>query len=88
MKKISVKNPIVELDGDEMARVMWGFIKNRLILPYLDIDIKYYDLSIQNRDKTEDQVTVDAAHAIKKYGVGIKCATITPDEARVKEFQL
>ncbi|MCS6837538.1 MAG: isocitrate/isopropylmalate family dehydrogenase, partial [Bdellovibrionaceae bacterium] len=85
MKKISVKNPIVELDGDEMARVMWGFIKNRLILPYLDIDIKYYDLSIQNRDKTEDQVTVDAAHAIKKYGVGIKCATITPDEARVKE---
>lgn len=87
-KKIKVKNPVVEMDGDEMARIIWRFIKNKLILPYLDIDIKYYDLGIENRDKTEDQVTVEAAFAIKKYGVGIKCATITPDEERVKEFSL
>lgn len=86
--KIKVKNPVVELDGDEMTRIIWEFIKKKLILPYLDIDIKYYDLSIQSRDATSDQVTVDAAHAIKKYGVGIKCATITPDEARVEEFGL
>lgn len=86
--KIKVANPIVELDGDEMTRVIWKFIKDKLILPYLDIDIKYYDLGIENRDATNDQVTVDAAEAIKKYNVGIKCATITPDEARVKEFGL
>jgi len=88
MSKITVKNPIVELDGDEMTRVIWQFIKDRLIRPYLDIDLKYYDLSIQKRDETDDQITVDAANAIKKYGVGVKCATITPDEARVKEFGL
>ena len=88
MAKIKVKNPIVELDGDEMTRIIWHWIKERLILPYLDIDIKYYDLSIQNRDATDDRVTVEAAEAIKKYGVGVKCATITPDEARVKEFGL
>ncbi|PPB79722.1 isocitrate dehydrogenase (NADP) [Albidovulum inexpectatum] len=88
MAKIKVENPVVELDGDEMTRIIWHFIKEKLILPYLDIDLKYYDLSIQNRDATDDQVTVDAAHAIKKYGVGVKCATITPDEARVKEFGL
>ncbi|MBX6373934.1 MAG: NADP-dependent isocitrate dehydrogenase [Acetobacteraceae bacterium] len=88
MAKIKVKNPVVELDGDEMTRIIWGFIKDRLILPYLDIDLKYYDLSIQKRDETDDQITVDAAHAIKKYGVGVKCATITPDEARVEEFKL
>ena len=88
MAKIKVKNPVVELDGDEMTRIIWGFIKDKLILPYLDIDLKYYDLSIQNRDATDDQVTVDAALAIKKYGVGVKCATITPDEARVEEFGL
>lgn len=88
MQKIIVKNPIVELDGDEMTRIIWKFIKEQLILPYIDVDIKYYDLGIQNRDKTNDQVTVDAANAIKKYHVGIKCATITPDEARVKEFNL
>jgi isocitrate dehydrogenase len=88
MRKIKVKNPIVELDGDEMTRIIWQFIKDRLIHPYLDIDIKYFDLSIQKRDETDDQVTVDAANAIKKYGVGVKCATITPDEARVKEFGL
>jgi isocitrate dehydrogenase len=86
--KIKVKNPIVEMDGDEMTRIIWNFIKTKLILPYLDIDIKYYDLGIKNRDKTSDQVTVDCAHAIKKFGVGIKCATITPDEKRVKEFNL
>lgn len=88
MKKIVVKNPVVDLDGDEMTRILWKFIKEKLILPYLDIDIKYYDLSIENRDATDDKVTVDAAEAIKKYSVGIKCATITPDEARVKEFNL
>lgn len=88
MKKIVVKNPVVELDGDEMTRIIWSFIKEKLILPYLEIDLKYYDLGIENRDRTEDRVTVDAAEAIKKYGVGVKCATITPDEARVKEFRL
>ncbi len=87
-EKIVVKNPVVELDGDEMTRIIWSFIKEQLILPYLDIDIKYYDLSIENRDKTDDQVTIDSAEAIKKYNVGIKCATITPDEARVEEFGL
>ncbi len=88
MQKIKVKNPVVELDGDEMTRIIWSFIKEELILPYIDLDIKYYDLSIQHRDATDDQVTVDAAEAIKKYNVGIKCATITPDEARVEEFGL
>lgn len=88
MKKIKVQNPVVELDGDEMTRIIWKMIKDKLILPYLDLDIKYYDLSIQNRDATNDQVTIDAANAIKQYNVGIKCATITPDEARVKEFNL
>jgi isocitrate dehydrogenase len=88
MSKISVKNPIVELDGDEMTRVLWHFIKDELILPYLDLPIEYYDLSIQRRDETNDQITVDAALAIKQHGVGIKCATITPDEARVAEFNL
>lgn len=88
MKKIKVANPVVELDGDEMTRVIWAFIKQKLILPYLDIDIKYYDLGIEHRDKTEDRVTVEAAEAIKKYNVGIKCATITPDEERVTEFKL
>ncbi|KAF3915029.1 hypothetical protein ABW21_db0201249 [Orbilia brochopaga] len=86
--KIKVKNPVVELDGDEQTRIIWQMIKDRLILPYLDIDLKYYDLGIEYRDKTNDQVTVDAAEAIKKYSVGVKCATITPDEARVKEFNL
>ncbi|MFW5756444.1 MAG: NADP-dependent isocitrate dehydrogenase [Tangfeifania sp.] len=88
MTKIKVQNPVVELDGDEMTRVIWEFIKQKLILPYLDIDLKYYDLSIESRDDTDDQVTVDAANAIKKYGVGVKCATITPDETRVEEFGL
>ncbi len=88
MQKIKVKNPVVELDGDEMTRVIWDFIKQKLILPYLDIDLKYYDLGIEHRDATDDQVTVDAANAIHKYGVGVKCATITPDEARVEEFDL
>ena len=88
MNKIEVKQPIVELDGDEMTRIIWKFIKEQLILPYLDIDIKYYDLSVQKRDETDDQITIDAANAIKKYGVGVKCATITPDEARVEEFDL
>ncbi len=87
-QKIKVANPVVELDGDEMTRIIWKFIKDKLILPYLDLDIKYYDLGIEYRDQTNDQVTVDAANAIKQYGVGIKCATITPDEARVKEFNL
>jgi isocitrate dehydrogenase len=88
MSKIKVENPVVELDGDEMTRIMWDFIKKQLILPYLDIDLKYYDLGMQARDDTDDQITVDAAEAIKKYGVGVKCATITPDEARVEEFGL
>ena len=88
MPKIKVKNPIVELDGDEMTRIIWSFIKKKLIKPYLDIDLKYFDLGIESRDKTSDQITVDCANAIKKYGVGIKCATITPDEVRVKEFKL
>ena len=88
MSKIKVANPVVELDGDEMTRIIWQFIKDQLILPYLDIDLKYYDLSIQQRDATNDQVTVDAANAIKEYGVGVKCATITPDEDRVAEFGL
>lgn len=88
MQKIKVKNPVVELDGDEMTRIIWSFIKEQLILPYLDLQIEYYDLGIENRDKTNDQVTIDAAHAIQKYNVGIKCATITPDEARVEEFGL
>ena len=88
MSKIKVAKPVVELDGDEMTRIIWQFIKEKLILPYLDIDLKYYDLGIENRDKTEDQVTVESANAIKQYGVGVKCATITPDEARVKEFNL
>jgi len=88
MAKIKVKNSIVELDGDEMARIMWDFIRKKLILPYIDLDIKYYDLGIKNREKTSDQITMDAANAIKKIGVGIKCATITPDENRVKEFKL
>lgn len=86
--KIKVKNPIVELDGDEMTRIIWSDIKKKLILPYLDVDLKYYDLGIESRDATDDKITVDAANAIKKYGVGVKCATITPDEARVKEFNL
>jgi isocitrate dehydrogenase len=88
MQKIKVTNPVVELDGDEMTRIIWKFIKEQLIVPYLDMDIKYYDLSIENRDLTEDQVTIDAANAINKYNVGIKCATITPDEDRVVEFGL
>ncbi|HLP13863.1 MAG TPA: isocitrate dehydrogenase (NADP(+)) [Flavobacteriales bacterium] len=88
MEKIKVANPVVELDGDEMTRIIWKYIKDKLILPYLDVDIKYYDLGIEHRDATNDQVTIDSAEAIKKYGVGIKCATITPDEARVKEFNL
>ncbi|MGE5768126.1 MAG: NADP-dependent isocitrate dehydrogenase, partial [Bacteroidota bacterium] len=88
MGKIKVKNPIVELDGDEMTRIIWQKIKDKLILPYLDVDLKYYDLSVQKRDETDDQITVDSAEAIKKYRVGVKCATITPDEGRVKEFGL
>jgi isocitrate dehydrogenase len=86
--KIKVKNPIVEMDGDEMTRIIWHQIREKLILPYLDIDLKYFDLGIESRDRTDDQITIDAAHAIKKYGVAVKCATITPDEARVKEFNL
>ncbi|ENS11771.1 NADP-dependent isocitrate dehydrogenase [Brucella abortus] len=88
MAKIKVANPVVELDGDEMTRIIWQFIKDKLIHPYLDIDLKYYDLSVENRDATNDQVTIDAANTIKEYGVGVKCATITPDEARVEEFKL
>ena len=88
MDKIKVANPVVELDGDEMTRIIWDLIKKKLILPYLDVDLHYYDLSVENRDATNDQVTIDSAEAIKKYGVGVKCATITPDEARVEEFKL
>ena len=88
MSKIKVSNPVVELDGDEMTRIIWDFIKQKLILPYLDIDLRYYDLGIEKRDETDDQITVDAANAIRQHGVGVKCATITPDEARVKEFGL
>src|SRR6185437_10881523 len=88
MAKIKVKNPIVEMDGDEMTRIIWRRIREQLILPYLDVDLKYYDLGIESRDGTNDQITVDSANATKKYGVAVKCATITPDEARVKEFGL
>ena len=88
MKKIKVQNPVVELDGDEMTRIIWALIKDKLIHPYLDIDLKYFDLGIEHRDATDDKVTIESAEAIKKYGVGVKCATITPDEARVKEFHL
>jgi isocitrate dehydrogenase len=88
MTKIKVENPIVELDGDEMTRIIWAFVKDKLILPYLDVDLKYYDLSIQKRDETDDQITIDSAEAIKEHGVGVKCATITPDEGRVEEFGL
>ncbi|MEE8421399.1 MAG: isocitrate/isopropylmalate family dehydrogenase, partial [Dehalococcoidia bacterium] len=88
MSKIPVANPVVELDGDEMARIMWGFIREKLILPYLDIDLKYYDLSIESRDATNDQITIDSAEAIKEHSVGVKCATITADEGRVEEFGL
>ena len=84
MAKIKVKNPIVELDGDEMTRIIWEMIKEKLILPYLDVNLKYYDLGMESRDKTDDQITIDSANAIKEYGVGVKCATITPDEARVR----
>ncbi len=88
MSKIKVANPIVEMDGDEMTRIIWKFIKDKLILPYLDLDIKYYDLGLEKRDETNDQITIDSAEATKKYKVAIKCATITPDEDRVKEFDL
>ncbi|MFM7068216.1 MAG: NADP-dependent isocitrate dehydrogenase, partial [Actinomycetes bacterium] len=88
MSKIKVQQPVVELDGDEMTRIIWSFIKEQLILPYLDVDLKYFDLGIEERDRTDDQITIDAANAIKQYGVGVKCATITPDEARVEEFGL
>src|SRR6201991_4585835 len=88
MAKIKVKNPVIEIDGDEMTRIIWEWIRERLIKPYLDIDLHYYDLGMEERDRTDDQVTIDSANAIKKYGVGVKCATITPDEARVEEFKL
>ncbi len=88
MAKIKVATPVVEIDGDEMTRIIWEWIRERLILPYLDIDLKYYDLSVQKRDETNDQITIDSANAIKQYGVGVKCATITPDEQRVEEFSL
>ena len=88
MEKIKVDNPVVELDGDEMTRIIWQFIKDRLILPYVDVELKYFDLGVEKRDETDDQITIDAAEAIKKYGVGVKCATITPDEDRVEEFGL
>ena len=88
MDKIKVDNPVVEIDGDEMTRIIWQFIKDKLILPYLDVELLYYDLSVQKRDETDDQITIDAANAIKEHNVGIKCATITPDEARVEEFDL
>ena len=87
MAKIKVKTPVVEIDGDEMTRIIWEWIRERLIMPYLDIDLEYYDLSVEKRDETNDQITIDSANAIKKYGVGVKCATITPDEARVEEFK-
>ena len=88
MAKIKVANPVVELDGDEMTRIIWKQIRGQLVLPYLDVDLEYYDLGIESRDDTNDQITIDAAHAIQKAGVGVKCATITPDEARVEEFGL
>ena len=88
MNKIKVENPIVELDGDEMTRIIWHYIRDKLIHPYLDVNLEYYDLSVEHRDETDDQVSIDAAHAIKRHGVGVKCATITPDEARVEEFNL
>ena len=88
MQKIKVTNPVVEMDGDEMTRIIWKYIKDKLILPYVDVDLKYFDLGIENRDATNDQVTIDSAEATKKYNVAIKCATITPDEARVEEFGL
>src|SRR6201993_5509056 len=88
MSKIKVANPVVDIDGDEMTRIIWKMIKDKLIFPYLDINLDYYDLGMEHRDATDDKVTVDAAEAIKKYGVGVKCATITPDEARVEEFKL
>ena len=88
MNKIKVATPVVEMDGDEMTRIIWQFIKDKLILPYLDIELDYYDLGMEHRDATDDKVTVEAAHAIQRHGVGVKCATITPDEARVKEFGL
>ena len=88
MAKIKVKNPVVEMDGDEMTRIIWQKIREQLILPYLDIDLKYFDLSVENRDATDDKVTVDSANATRQYGVAVKCATITPDEGRVKEFKL
>src|ERR1700757_1070528 len=88
MSKIKVRNPVVDLDGDEMTRIIWSFIKQQLILPYLDVDLKYFDLGIESRAASEDRIPVEAAEAIKRYGVGVKCATITPDEARVKEFGL
>ena len=88
MAKIKVANPVVDLDGDEMTRIIWKWIKDKLIFPYLDLDLDYYDLGMEHRDATDDKVTVESAEAIKKYGVGVKCATITPDEARVEEFKL
>src|SRR3712207_643899 len=88
MAKIKVKNPVVEIDGDEMTRIIWQWIRERLILPYLDVNLLYYDLGVEKRDETNDQITIDAANAIKEHGVGVKCATITPDEARVEEFKL
>ena len=88
MSKIIVKNPVVELDGDEMTRIIWDFIKKKLILPYLEIDLKYFDLSVQKRDETNDQITIDAANAIKKFSIGVKCATITPDDGRMSEYNL
>src|ERR1700679_2854227 len=88
MAKIKVRNPIVEMDGDEMTRIIWQWIRERLILPYLDVDLKYFDLSVEKRDETGDQITIDSANATKQFGVAVKCATITPDEARVKEFGL
>ena len=88
MSKIKVANPVVDIDGDEMTRIIWKLIKDKLIFPYLDLTLDYYDLSVERRDETNDQITIDAAHATQKYGVAVKCATITPDEARVKEFGL